>query len=193
MGTIIDYQRYPFGDEPGIAPLVSGDGARAYYRLGFLYAAQDAAKALVDRSGANVSAMPVLFLYRHYIELALKDVVASAGAFAIELSDEKFGHKLEPLWGEASKVFDSYRFDISKLDEAVAELVDLDQRADAFRYATTRDNKPHFERIGAVDIRALTQSLEAVAATVEELLEEMEQDEAEMDAEIERLVAKDPY
>ena len=193
MAGIIDYKRFPFGDEPGVAPLISGDGARAYYRLGFLYAAQDAATLLVERRGENASAMPILFLYRHYIELALKDVVAAAGAFAIELSDEKFGHQLRPLWAEASRVFDNYRREKSEVDEAVAELVELDQRADAFRYATTAANQPHFEKIGAVDIPALIEKLGSVAAVVEKLLDQMEQDEAEMNAEIKRLMEKDPY
>jgi hypothetical protein len=135
--------------------------------------------------------MPALFLYRHYIELALKDLLAAAGAFAIDLADRKFGHDLKSLWEEASKVLDNFGCDKSRLEEAVIELVELDQRADAFRYATDKDNLPHFEKIGAVNMRALIDNLDAVSRVVEELFDRMDEEEAEMDAEIERLVAKD--
>lgn len=192
MGKIIDYQRYPFGSERGIAPLISGEGARAYYRRGFLSCAQDAAKALLKGNGRNHSAMPILFLYRHYIELGLKDVLAAAGAFAIDVSDQKFGHKLDDIWAEASKVFKSYRrANLTAIDEAVAELTELDKRADAFRYATNSENKPHFERIGAVNVGALFKTLNTVSSALEKLLDEMERDEAEMDAEIARAIERD--
>jgi len=192
MSRIVVYDRYPFGDDPGVAPLISGEGARAYYRMGFLYCAQDALNALLNRTGSNTSAMPVLFLCRHYVELALKDVLTAAGAFAIELSDRTFGHELNDLWTEVSKVLESFgRRDVSVIETAVAELVELDRRADAFRYATNGKNQPHFERIGAVDLNALTKTLEVVSALLEELLDEMERDEAEMDAEIARAVERD--
>ena len=74
MPKIVDFDRSPFGRDPRLAPLISGQGARSYYRLGYLDTARGTASALRKRAGAKTSAMPVLYLFRHYIELALKDM-----------------------------------------------------------------------------------------------------------------------
>lgn len=73
------------------APLVDGEGARAQYREGYFICAKEAATALRLRKGDNRSAMPVLFLYRHYLEIALRDVLDRSKVFDLEQSEEKFG------------------------------------------------------------------------------------------------------
>ena len=57
-------------------PLVSGDGARPYYRHGYYHAAMDIIAGLLSGHGTLESAMPALFLGRHYIELAMKDMLS---------------------------------------------------------------------------------------------------------------------
>ncbi len=66
--------------------------------------AKEAATALRLRKGNNRSAMPILFLYRHYLEIALKDALDRSKVFDLSQSEEKFGHNLAKLWGEAEGV-----------------------------------------------------------------------------------------
>jgi hypothetical protein len=193
LPQLVQYDR-PFREQKGYAPLISGNGARNYYRSGYLGCAKDAAVRLLEGKGENRSAMPVLFLFRHYVELALKDTLAQAGAFAIELSNKKFGHDLSALWEETEKVFDNYVIeDRQQIRDVVNELVELDQRADAFRYATNRDEQEHFENLGSVDVKALIESLEGIAGIFEGLLFDMHKDEIEMDEAIREAIARDPY
>ena len=84
-------------EPPTYRPVISGEGARAYYRLGYCHAALDLARQLAQGKGQLLSAMPVLFLFRHYLELAMKDIFEAAGAFNIQQSDGLFGHDLEML------------------------------------------------------------------------------------------------
>jgi hypothetical protein len=87
------------------APLVDGEGARAQYREGYFICAKEAATSLRLRKGDNRSAMPVLFLYRHYLEIALKDVLDRSKVFDLSQSDRKFGHDLKLLWAETEPVW----------------------------------------------------------------------------------------
>lgn len=86
------------------APLVDSEGARTQYREGYFICAKEAATALRLRKGNNRSAMPVLFLYRHYLEIALKDALDRSRVLDLSQSDEKFGHDLVALWVEAKSV-----------------------------------------------------------------------------------------
>jgi hypothetical protein len=191
---IVDYDRSPFGRDARVAPLISGEGARAYYRVGYLDCARDAAADLRNRKGSNASAMPVLFLFRHYVELALKDVLAAAGAFAIDLVDKKFGHNLAALWEEAAKVFDNFGFEPTAEQKGlIDELVVLDARADAFRYALDNRDQKQFERIGSVDLDALISAIDSVSELFEKALDDMEEEETAMDEAIADAVARDPY
>ena len=193
MAGFIRYDR-PFREDKGFAPLISGNWARGYYRYGYLTCAKEAAARLIDGNSENQSAMPILFLFRHYLELALKDTLAQAGAFAIDLSDKKFGHNLAGLWSEAEKVFDNYSIeDRGIISDVVSELVELDKHADAFRYATNRRDQMHFENLGAVDVQALSDALDNVAPIFERLIARMHEDEAEMDRAIREAVERDPY
>jgi hypothetical protein len=48
--------------------------------------------------------MPILFLYRHYLEIALKDALDRSKVFDLSQSEEKFGHDLIKLWRQAEPV-----------------------------------------------------------------------------------------
>lgn len=194
MPKIVDFERSPFGRDPRVAPLISGRGARSYYRVGYLDTARDTASALRKRDGTNASAMPVLYLFRHYVELALKDILAAGGAFAIDFADKKFGHDLTALWNEVGKVLDNFRFEATAdQHSAINELVELDARADAFRYALDRAEQQQFERIGSVDLDALLTAIDDLSMFFEGVLDKLEEAESEMDQMIEEAIARDPY
>lgn len=193
MPRFVHYER-PFREDQGFSPLISGNWARNYYRFGYLACAREVLQRLANGEGENGSAMPALFLVRHYIEIGLKDILAQAGAFAIDLSDRMFGHNLAAIWLEAQKVFDNYGIeDRADIDDLIQELVELDQHADAFRYATNRKNAQHFERLGAVDLHALAEALNTVADSFEALLARMHREEIEMDQAIRDAVERDPW
>lgn len=194
MPKIVDFDRLPFGHATRFAPLISGQGARSYYRVGYLDTARDTASALRKRNSTNESAMPVLYLFRHYVELALKDILAAGGAFAIDFADKKFGHDLAALWGEVDKVLENFGFEATADQHSfINELVELDARADAFRYALDRAEQQQFERIGSVDLDTLLTAIDDLSAFFECVLEKLNEAEAEMDEMIEEAIASDPY
>jgi hypothetical protein len=182
-------------EPPTYWPVISGRGARAYFRLGYYHAALDLARQLAEGKGQLSSAMPVLFLFRHYLELAMKDVFEAAGAFNIQQSDCLFGHDLEKLLLELRKVAGSYdlscREELGEVALTILEIHRADQRATAFRYAIRRDGDPQLERHGVVDVSMLMVRMASAADFFEHLLDDMVEEERRMDEAIRAAVARD--
>jgi hypothetical protein len=139
--------------------------------------------------------MPVLFLFRHYLELAMKDIFEVAGAFDIQQSDGLFGHDLEKLLLELRKVAHSYDLSCGEgLDEVALVILEIhraDQRATAFRYAIRRNGDPQFERHGVVDVPVLMGRMVSAADFFEHLLDDMVEEERLMEEAIRDAVARD--
>jgi hypothetical protein len=177
------------------APLVDGDGARSEYREGYFICAKESAAALRLRTGNNRSAYPVLFLYRHYLELALKDVLARSKVFDLGQSEQKFGHDLEKLWAETKKAMRVFLDDddLSAVDLAVRAFHSTDKRADAFRYATNPDGDAQLPKNAHVVYHDLIEQMDEVRAGIDLCLDELSRREVELDKAIDEAVAKDRF
>jgi hypothetical protein len=177
------------------APLVDGIGARDQYREGYFICAKEAATALRFRRGNNRSAMPVLFLYRHYLELALKDALHKSRTFDLGQSDKKFGHDLVKLWNEAEKVLGAIIcIDWLAPIGPVAMLFNaIDHRADAFRYATNPDGDAQMPKNAHVVYHELIAQMDDVYAAIELAINEIRIQEAHLDQAINEAVAHDPF
>lgn len=175
------------------APLTDGDGARVQYREGYYLCAKEAANALRQRRGDNRSAMPILFLYRHYLEIALKDALAQSKVFDLSQSEEKFGHDLSKLWAEAERVLKSFVDAewLKPIQEAVDIFSAVDRRADAFRYATNPEGDPQMPKNAHVVYHELIAQMEEVHAAIDLAMDEIRIKEAQMDRAIEEAVARD--
>jgi hypothetical protein len=139
--------------------------------------------------------MPVLFLYRQYIESALKDALHISNAFDLQQSDKKFGHNLAGLWVEAKRVLSRFVAieALETLDETIAEYDTIDRRADAFRYAVDRDGERHFKNHGTVLLHELIEQLDWLHRVLEESIAEIRAEERGLERAIEEAVAKDPF
>ena len=175
------------------APIIDGDGARDYYRLGYFRCAKEAAVALQGLKGNNRSAMPILFLYRQYIESALKDALHLSNAFDLQQSDKKFGHDLAGLWTEAKRVLSRFVAveTLETIDESIAEYDTIDRRADAFRYAVDRKGEKHFKGHGTVLLHELIEQLDWVHWVLEDSISAIRAEERNLDRAIEEAVARD--
>ncbi|MEG0211144.1 hypothetical protein [Hafnia sp.] len=117
----------------------------------------------IDASGRDQDFLvyPVLFLYRHHLELIIKQVIS----LALKLAEEpdkyqykKDDHNLNTLWSLAQKLLldvdDNYRsseFRIVK--EVVKALLKTDERATDFRYAQRNNGTRSLKEIHYVNTR----------------------------------------
>jgi hypothetical protein len=97
---------------------------------------------------------PIAYLYRHYIELKLKNVLRGGirlGEITVS-NDIMHGHSLHKLWNCFRQLVVKMQMgnDLAPLDNTeriVMQFHDMDRSGQAFRYTTDRDGKPFLEKL----------------------------------------------
>lgn len=100
---------------------------------------------------------PLVFLYRHYAELRIKELLLSAGRF-LDLSIEwKRNHEIEALWHILSPILQRIfqnepERDLQNAERLVLELATLDASSFEFRYPETQVGKRYLEELERLDV-----------------------------------------
>lgn len=123
-------------------------GAQA---VGYRTAAETLIDVIIDQQYATSRTLlhPLLFLYRHSIELRFKRLIEEYGGKRFSK-----GHELVDLWRTCKTIIAHYlpSEDMSKVERLINELHAVDPNSQAFRYATTPQGKPIEIPFGAVDL-----------------------------------------
>lgn len=127
----------------------------------------------IDASGRDQDFLvyPVMFLYRHHIELLIKQIIGLALALAEEPEKHQYkkdNHNLNTLWPLAQKLImdvdESYRpSDFKIVKEVVKALHQADERATDFRYARRNDGTRSLEGIHYVNTRRFGEQMGAAS------------------------------
>jgi hypothetical protein len=132
---------------------------------GYKDAADILAKACLAEEGANYPLIyPMVFCYRHALELMLKYVVNEYG----ETTGEKLAsmdHKLLDLWRSARRViqdFVSNEVFLTKIDRYIEEVASMDPASATFRYASDQKNKIYPMSVYFVDVRDVKATMNAL-------------------------------
>jgi len=110
---------------------------RGYKRAGDVLIKQ----VLSERSDRDNLVFPVLFNYRHYIELALKAIIEEHGPFA-GVAPRSNNHRLPVLWDAFLQVAIKFQNDPTDaaavaVGQCIGELAAIDANSTTFRYAKT--------------------------------------------------------
>lgn len=117
----------------------------------YAYTYWESAEVLIDLACdapglLNVHAIPAVFLFRHFVELSLKDLILTA----LPLNDEPpafvEGHKLSVLWTQLRTLIESADLpgandDLDTVEEMITELETVDPGSMSFRYPVDRASK----------------------------------------------------
>jgi hypothetical protein len=103
--------------------------------------------------------LPILFLFRHYLELRLKDIIVYGQLLSGQQVQWRKGHKLESLWKEAQKLCSGLYGsgvppEFLKVAECVMDLRQLDPNSESFRYPRDKNGRPVFKHL-VVGLQAL--------------------------------------
>lgn len=124
---------------------------------------------------------PIVFLYRHHVELQLKRLI-SLGAIltdrALDKSDLSFlrsSHRLDQLWIRLLpiiqqacdwKLLSITNDEIEGIASYIRQLHHIDERSFSFRYEITRDGKPSLpdsEKLPHINIEVFAETMESLA------------------------------
>jgi hypothetical protein len=119
---------------------------------------------------------PVLFLYRQYVELRLKQLAKSASDLLGRPYTISHSHKLGALWSEAARRLTEVgrafgdRPDPRQLADTKRRIRDLelvDPESMAFRYPEDRDRQAHLEGIAYINFGVVRAEMKRIAEVLD--------------------------
>lgn len=157
--------------------------AAHYYSDGFRSAARRLVVNLIERSDpdllVDVVVYPILFLYRHHLELLLKLLIVAGRRLLAENGDQPFGHRLDKLWMIARPImercFDDGDWSQNEIvTSLMAELYSWDPTGEAGRYAKNNKGMKHFEELSLLNIRHFADVAERLSEYLSAVLDAIE-------------------
>ena len=156
------------------------------YTLGYRRAAEHLSTyALANPRECGQLAYPIVFLYRHHIELALKRIIYwvpwTLKRDLTEQEKKNLGnHKLDRLWGDLEPIFGSVCqavgwskpsvVDLEGVREYVRQLSAIDPTSTNFRYWKSKDGNPSLpDGLRSFNIRHFSEMMSRLADFIEAL------------------------
>jgi hypothetical protein len=150
------------------------------YRSGYRTGAQHLARQLcLTAREQDLLVYPVVYLYRHHIELALKRLFVTASELLDKPIDNRTKgllgkHGLSGVWKELRPLLDLVcdlannptlpEEDLEGIDSYVRQLDEHDPDGQSFRYATRRDGASSLKsELKLINVRVFAQALELLA------------------------------
>lgn len=164
-----------------------------YYVEGYRIAAEKLIETVLNtQTERDTLIYPIVFLYRHYIEIQLKEIIETGSKYLDKKRKQVKGHVLFPLWLEAKEIIneiwkaDRDNENIKQSEEIIKAICAIDTKSDAFRYPIDIKGKQTLKGIAVVNLRELKegispaiQFLDGVALGISALQDE--KDEAKPD------------
>lgn len=116
----------------------------------YIYGYKNAADVLVNHvehgTGHDLLVYPIMFLYRQYLELAIKSLIIKT----VRQQSIKNIHNLKELWKDCEKnllivhpeLIDEKHTDMEQVARLIKEFCDIDPKSDAFRYPIDTSGNP---------------------------------------------------
>jgi hypothetical protein len=125
-----------------VRPFVVSKNSWCIYADAFKRAAELIIESVEDTYDKNITIFPILYLYRQYVELTIKEII-SYGKYMQGDNTQQGGHDLLSLWRSARSYIqktneklsgEEYEKSMSKLENYIKKLHKLDPTSQATRY-----------------------------------------------------------
>lgn len=142
------------------------------YAEGYRRAAETLIRQLSsDRRGKDFMIYPILFLYRQYLELSLKLMIADAEEILSLDGTRPYTHNLSALWARCRvglrKAAEVPESELRIIENAVEQFSEADPSSEAFRYPVQRDGSPVTHPKSHVNLRVLLEEMTNAANVIE--------------------------
>ncbi|HRS52653.1 MAG TPA: hypothetical protein P5067_09525 [Candidatus Marinimicrobia bacterium] len=109
---------------------------------------------------------PIVFLYRQYIELVLKDIIGFVNKKNRGKYEYPNSHNLMELWSETKEILKKFNEinpeDLIAVENILKQISKQDPYSVAFRYPTYRDGNSTIEDLKSINIRNLSEVVDAL-------------------------------
>lgn len=116
---------------------------------------------------------PIVFLYRQYIELRLKEIIREGRKLLKEPGNFPMHHRIHELWPIAKaiieKIFENEegKPDFGYVEHVLAEFSNYDPESFSFRYPTDKNGNNPLSRLTHINVRHLAETIDRLAEILE--------------------------
>jgi len=141
---------------------------RILYIHGYKEAAGLLARHIENKGESqDILIFPIIFLYRHYLELELKNIIIDSHELIDSGADVKLDHKISVLWQTCSqllnKIDSTYpKEELKQVGRLIREFEQIDPLATAFRYPEDKVGKPSLPTEKLINIRNVREVFEKI-------------------------------
>jgi hypothetical protein len=138
------------------------------YASGYKLAAETlASKVIQEVNYRDTLVFPIVFLYRHYFELRLKEIIEHGS----KLLDEEYQipkhHDLMIIWTQAKKLVlkiwpDSPNQNFKHIDSVLIDFINVDKMSDAFRYPIGTSGMANLQGCTHINIKSFVELITPV-------------------------------
>lgn len=146
-------------------------GIGDFHAEGYRQAAEVLVRRFLDDPDGTASerdslVLPILFLFRHYLEIRFKDIIVYGQVLSGQSAQWRHGHDLQVLWEEARQLCEavygaSVLEQLAGVGEFVVEISQLDPDSTSFRYPRDAKGWPLFEHL-VIGLRGLHSTIISV-------------------------------
>jgi hypothetical protein len=139
------------------------------YAFGYKEAADVLVRNIVKRNaGQDLLVYPVMFLYRHYLELEIKNLIFLCNHYQDNTANFSTIHGIDQLWGTCNKLL-SEIFPNESITERkettrlINEFSKIDSNSMAFRYPHNKDGKTPLLNISKINLHNVQDVMEKIS------------------------------
>ena len=153
------------------------------YNEGYRVAARSLAKQVLETyCDQDILVFPIVYLYRHHLELILKRLTfLGSSILERELTDVEIRHlekhRLDLLWNNFRPILNSVckeagwkapsPEDIEGVNSYIRQLTEVDPESQSFRYAVSKKGVPSVPHLKHINIRVFAVGMESLSAFLE--------------------------
>jgi hypothetical protein len=146
-----------------------------------------AADLLIDQLRKNNSVLqqidtlvyPIMFLYRHYLELRLKQLYLNYSQYFDKSHRLPVTHKLETLWQQVKplllqavkedrgSISEDDKKAIAQIETLIMHFAVMDENSMSFRYPVDRENNPLLPGVKQLNIASIQKQLHAISSMLD--------------------------
>ena len=180
------------GENPASKACIGPYSGWEYYTMGYKKAAALLVQHVVDkRQNQDTLIYPAVFLYRHYIELLLKQIIKNGSMIISESCKIPHLHNPWDLWTVSKRIImkawpDGDKKELNIVEECIREISEIDPGSTTFRYPVKKTGgfpipaertRIDLQNLGEV-MRRLGRFLEGCEAAISEIADSMFQQQS---------------
>jgi len=115
---------------------------------------------------------PIVFLYRQYLELRLKELIRN-GSLLFDIHRKILRHhKIKELWMQCRKILEKEEFgcssnDLDAIEECIHHFSEKDPYSMAFRYPTDKNGNRTLPGLTNINLRNIAEVVERIASLLD--------------------------